>query len=66
MYSARTYPACGEEEKRKGTRRKKNKEFKVFGDVRNEVKAKRETGEKEKKGKDFPPTLYLSRLLEGQ
>ena len=35
----------------------------MFGDVRKEVKAKRETGgREEKKGKDFPPTLYLSRL----
>ena len=55
-------------EKKKTERKpeEKKKEFKVFGDVRKRVKANRETGGKEKKGKDFPPTLYLSRLQEGQ
>ena len=66
MYSARTYLAYGEEEKRKGTRKKKEERIQVFGDVRKGVKAKRETGGKEKKGKDFAPSLYLSRLQEGQ
>ena len=46
--------------------KKKEERIQVFGDARKEVKAKRETGGKEKKGKDFAPSLYLSRLQEGQ
>ena len=63
MYSARTYPACREGEK-KTVKSEERKDRKCFSDVRGGVLAKGERGGSEKKWKNFPSFL-LSLSLGG-
>ena len=58
VYSARTYPAC-----REGEKKKKRKDRECFSDVRSGVLAKGEREGSEEKGKNSPSfllSLYLS------